>query len=154
MDYCGIAVFQGKINGIIKFIPEGKHVRVVGAIQGLQPGKHGLHVHQYGDLSDGCMSACAHWDPYRSNQHGFPKNNSQNRHMGDLGNLNANSHGIAKINYVDKLLKIKGKYSIIGRSLIIHEDEDDGGLGGFNDSHTTGHAGKRIACVIIGYSQL
>ena len=37
-----------------------------------------------------------------------------------------------------------------GRTLIVHEDEDDLGLGSFEDSKTTGHAGKRIACAIIG----
>jgi len=37
-----------------------------------------------------------------------------------------------------------------GRSVIIHADKDDYGLGGEPDSLTTGHAGKRIACAIIG----
>ena len=42
---------------------------------------------------------------------------------------------------------------IIGRSIIIHEDEDDLGLGNFEDSKTTGHSGKRIACSVIGISK-
>lgn len=44
------------------------------------------------------------------------------------------------------------KSNIIGRGLIIHADEDDCGLGGQPDSLTTGHAGKRIACAVIGYA--
>jgi len=32
----------------------------------------------------------------------------------------------------------------------IHKDEDDLGQGGFPDSQTTGHAGARIACGVIG----
>jgi len=32
----------------------------------------------------------------------------------------------------------------------VHEDEDDLGKGPFEDSLTTGHSGKRIACAIIG----
>ena len=39
---------------------------------------------------------------------------------------------------------------ILGRSVIIHEDEDDLGLGTFEDSKTTGHSGARIACSVIG----
>ena len=39
---------------------------------------------------------------------------------------------------------------MIGRSIIIHEGVDDLGKGGFDDSKTTGHAGARLACGIIG----
>ena len=31
----------------------------------------------------------------------------------------------------------------------VHADEDDLGLGGHPDSHTTGHAGARMGCCII-----
>jgi Cu-Zn family superoxide dismutase len=37
-----------------------------------------------------------------------------------------------------------------GRSLIVHADEDDLGLGGHEDSITTGHSGARIACALWG----
>ena len=50
----------------------------------------------------------------------------------------------------DNLVKLSGKYSVIGRSMIIHEDEDDLGKGGNEESLKTGNAGKRIACGIIG----
>ena len=39
---------------------------------------------------------------------------------------------------------------IMGRSIIVHADEDDYGLGGQDDSLQTGHSGARIACAIIG----
>ena len=42
---------------------------------------------------------------------------------------------------------------ILGRSIIIHEDEDDCGMGNFEDSKTTGHSGSRIACSLIGISK-
>jgi glycine cleavage system protein P-like pyridoxal-binding family len=56
--------------------------------------------------------------------------------------------------FTDSMIKLRGtKSNIIGRGLIIHADEDDLGLGKFDDSHTTGHAGMRIACAVIGYSK-
>ena len=55
--------------------------------------------------------------------------------------------------FSDKIIKLRGKYSIIGRSIVIHEDEDDLGKGKHSDSLITGHAGKRFACAIIGYSK-
>ena len=54
----------------------------------------------------------------------------------------------------DGLVKLRGtKANVIGRSVVIHEDMDDLGMGGHNDSLTTGHAGKRITCAVIGYSK-
>ena len=52
------------------------------------------------------------------------------------------------------MIKLRGKKSnIIGRAIVVHEDIDDNGLGGFDDSLTTGHAGARLSCGIIGYSK-
>ena len=39
---------------------------------------------------------------------------------------------------------------LYGRSVIVHEDEDDYGRGPHEDSKTTGHSGARIGCAIIG----
>ena len=49
-----------------------------------------------------------------------------------------------------KISLVDPKTCVLGRMLIVHEDEDDLGKGGFDDSSTTGHAGRRIACAIIG----
>ena len=51
----------------------------------------------------------------------------------------------------DKDLRITGKYGILGRSVVLHSDEDDLGKGGNEESLKTGNAGSRIACGIIGY---
>jgi Cu-Zn family superoxide dismutase len=74
--------------------------------------------------------------------------------VGDLGNIISDHNGRADYVFTDHMIKLRGmKCNIIGRGLIIHADEDDLGLGGFPDSLTTGHAGKRIACAVIGYAK-
>jgi Cu-Zn family superoxide dismutase len=77
-----------------------------------------------------------------------------NRHVGDLGNLQPDTNGVAHYRMADNLIKLRGsKANIIGRGLIIHADEDDCGKGGNEASLANGNAGKRIACAIIGYSK-
>lgn len=72
------------------------------------------------------------------------------RHVGDLGNCEADKDGIATISFTDKIISLSGKNSIIGRGVVVHEGEDDLGLGGHDLSSTTGNAGGRLACGIIG----
>ena len=97
-----------------------------------------------------CTSACAHFNPF-GKTHGCP--GMKLRHVGDLGNLKTDNNGYAKYRMIDDCIKLKGKSNIIGRSLIIHADEDDCGNGGDVISLANGNAGKRIACAIIGYSK-
>jgi len=151
-----IAVFDTKkIKGLVYFTEDLKNDTVIIDIhiEGLKKnGLHGFHVHQCGDMSDKCESMCAHFNPFGKN-HGCP--GAKERHVGDLGNLKTNSQGIAQYQQIDNMIKLRGtKANIIGRGLIIHADEDDCGLGGQEDSLTTGHAGKRIACAVIGYAKI
>jgi len=111
---------------------------------------HGFHIHEAGDLSENCKSACSHFNPYNK-KHGGP--DSLERHVGDLGNIFFNNKGICNEILEDKLIKLRGKANVIGRSIVIHEQPDDLGKGGHNDSLTTGHAGGRITCSVIGYSK-
>ena len=150
-----IAVFDSKlVKGTVVFTENraNDQVRIEVNIRGLKKnGKHGFHVHEYGDMSDTCASMCAHFNPYNQN-HGCP--GSKERHVGDLGNLEADSHGVAAYVTTDSHIKLHGtKSNIIGRGLIIHADEDDCGLGDNAASLVNGNAGKRIACAVIGYAQ-
>ena len=138
------------IEGVIFFeeIYENKCTKISIKIKGVTPGNHGFHIHEFGDLSEGCKSLGGHYNPHGKN-HGSPLH--KDRHIGDLGNLKANNKGeINKIIY-DKKVKLRGKYSVIGRSVVLHEKEDDLGLGGTKESLTTGSAKARIACGIIGH---
>ena len=112
-------------------------------------GIHGFHIHRVGDLREGCLSLCSHYNPKNKN-HGGP--NDKERHVGDLGNI-ISKNGFVNKTFRDKLIKLRGKYSVIGRSVVIHADEDDLGKGDNVESLKTGNAGKRIACGVIGYSK-
>jgi len=149
-----IAVFNGEINGIVKFT-DNSHDNIVKIdvnLSGLKPNSlHGFHVHEAGDLTDKCTSMCAHFNPYHKT-HGCP--GMKERHIGDLGNITTDSKGKAKYSFNDNYIKLRGtKCNIIGRGLIIHADPDDCGQGGDTESLKTGNAGKRIACAVIGYAK-
>ena len=148
-----IAVFDGKkVKGTCRFIYADESVIVKVDLQGLPKNSlHGFHIHQYGDLSEGCDSMCAHFNPYNKTHGG---RHSVTRHLGDLGNIEADDNGEVHCTFQDKHIKLSGsKANIVGRGLIIHEDVDDCGQGNNEASLVTGNSGKRIACAVIGWAR-
>jgi Cu-Zn family superoxide dismutase len=135
------------VNGKIAFEQVGDAVTVTGEVTGLAPGKHGFHVHQFGDYTGGCTSTGAHFNPFGKN-HGAPED--AERHIGDLGNVEAGPDGKVSVNITDKVISLTGPNSIIGRAIVVHADVDDLGKGGHELSLTTGNAGGRLACGVIG----
>jgi len=113
---------------------------------------HGFHVHELGDFSapEGCSAMSGHYNPLGVD-HGASTDMPLMRHVGDLGNIEETG-GSAMIykELQDYMLQLSGTYSIIGRGIIVHEHADDLGLGGSDDSLTTGNAGSRVACCVIG----
>jgi len=139
-------------NGTIYFSQQSLDSPTVikGNLTGLKKNaKHGFHIHEFGDLSEGCKTAGAHYNPTGAS-HGGP--DDEGRHVGDLGNIQSDEKGNASYERSDNLISLLGKYSVIGRSCVVHEDEDDLGRGSFPDSKTTGHSGARIACGVIALS--
>ncbi|EJW72283.1 copper/zinc superoxide dismutase, partial [Wuchereria bancrofti] len=56
---------RGNVSGTIRFQQDHKNLTTInGEIKGLTPGLHGFHVHQYGDTTNGCISAGPHFNPY------------------------------------------------------------------------------------------
>jgi superoxide dismutase, Cu-Zn family len=133
------------VNGTVFFAQTDSGVLVTVNIIGLTPGKHGFHIHEFGDCSSGDgKSAGGHFNPEDA-QHGDPM--GEMRHAGDLGNVEANEEGIAQMEYFDKDMQLNGVNSIIGHSIIVHADEDD------LNTQPTGNAGARVACGVIGIAK-
>jgi superoxide dismutase, Cu-Zn family len=129
------------VKGSVTFIALEKGVRVIANVEGMTPGNHGFHIHEFGDCSaPDASSAGGHYNPTDS-IHAGPLDLP--RHSGDLGNLTANKKGVAAYDYVDFALTLEGEQSIIGKSVIVHENKDD------YISQPTGNAGPRQACGVI-----
>ena len=147
-----VCVLQGDAKGTLFFEqPTGSDpVKVTGKVSGLQKGLHGFHIHEFGDNTNGCTSAGPHFNPL-SKDHGGP--DSEIRHIGDLGNIEAGADGTAEVVISDKLIQLQGPNNIIGRTLVVHADIDDLGKGGHELSKTTGNAGARLACGVVGIAK-
>ena len=149
-----VAVLTGTSNveGVVTLTQENDGPTTVNVrITGLTPGKHGFHLHEYGDTTNGCISTGAHFNP-KGLTHGAPED--EIRHAGDLGNIVANADGIAEATIVDNQIPLTGPESVVGRAFVVHELEDDLGKGGHELSLTTGNAGGRLACGVVGLTPL
>jgi superoxide dismutase, Cu-Zn family len=128
-------------NGMVNFVAVEGGVRITAKVEGLTPGKHGFHIHEYGDCSspDG-SSAGGHFNPMHQ-RHGGPDHHE--RHAGDLGNIVADESGIGHYDRIDNVITLNGPNSIIGKSVIVHANPDD------FKTQPSGNAGGRIACGVI-----
>lgn len=128
--------------GTVTFEKVQEGVKVHAEISGLEEGKHGFHIHQYGDCTaKDLTSAGGHYNPH-GKEHGAPTDPV--RHVGDMGNLAVSAEGNATLDYVDQFIELNGPNSIIGRGIIIHGGADD------FTSQPSGAAGPRVACGVIG----
>jgi len=151
-----VALIKGDaVQGTVWFSQpnDGAPTTIKGEIKGLTEGLHGFHVHQFGDMTDGCTSAGPHLNPFKRT-HGGPQD--ENRHMGDLGNVEAGKDGVARFEITDPHIHLYGPHSVVGRSLVVHKDTDDLGRGEGNkkeESMKTGNAGARLGCSVIALAQ-
>jgi Cu-Zn family superoxide dismutase len=117
---------------------------IAAAVRGLAPqSTHGFHIHEFGDISDRAQGLATglHYNPHNQ-PHSCPP--VEQRHVGDMGNLLANDKGEASKKITLDLIHLSGPFSVIGRSVIVHQLLDD--------CHTqpTGNSGARLAQCVIG----
>lgn len=144
------ALGDSGVSGTVDFtvLADGE-VRIDADIKGLTPGKHAMHVHEFGDCgadAEGAAGGAAggHFNPNKVD-HGAP--GSGTHHPGDYGNLEADAEGRA----VYTLTVPAGTFSvnegdalgILGRGVIVHEKQDD------FMTQPTGNAGGRVGCGVI-----
>nr|XP_016996624.2 superoxide dismutase [Cu-Zn], chloroplastic [Drosophila takahashii] len=97
------------VAGMISFIqlPYNSDIKVTINVTGLPPGKHALHIHTFGDLSDGCKSTGGQ----------FPNN--------FLGNVDTKDDGSISAVFQSIYLQLFGINGIVGRSIVIHSKAID-----------------------------
>jgi Cu-Zn family superoxide dismutase len=132
---------NSKVEGEVEFKKTDAGMQIKIELSGLTPGKHGFHIHEFGDCSapDG-KSAGEHFNPGKM-QHGDI--NSSSKHDGDMGNVTADADGKVNITLTDKMMTFDGPNSILGKSVIVHEKEDD------LKTQPSGNSGNRLACGVI-----
>lgn len=129
---------QSGVSGTMMLEQSGQGVAVKGSVKGLSPGKHGLHIHE----GRSCTNRGPHFSPVNA-PHGAPDGGQDKRHMGDLGNIEAQQDGAANYTGVAKGVTLTGANSIDGRVLVVHQGEDD------LTSQPSGQSGEQIACGVI-----
>jgi superoxide dismutase, Cu-Zn family len=145
----GIAVLSpapgANVQGTVTFEKTPGGIKIVADVSGLTPGKHGFHIHEFGDCSTKDFSSAGPHFMVAGQSHGSPTDSAS--HEGDMGNLVADSTGHAHMELVDPHLSFSGANSILGRAVIIHEKDDD------LKTQPSGNSGARIACGTIGIAK-
>ncbi|WP_353162155.1 superoxide dismutase family protein [Salinisphaera shabanensis] len=150
MPQAAVAVLHGTegndgVSATIRFTPQDGGVAYTTEAEGLAPGKHGYHIHLYGDCSAGDgKSAGTHF-----NLEGSSKNPPADidRITGDLGDLDVGEDGSASDEGTLDGASLTGAKALIGRGVIIHEKAND------PNQPPIGAAGSRQACGVIGIAE-
>jgi Cu-Zn family superoxide dismutase len=136
---------NGGVSGTVRFEQVADGVRVTALVRGLEPdSRHGFHIHQFGDATrPDATSAGSHYDPAGTEHHARPGAGDAH-HAGDMGNLEADGQGVARLEKTFRGMSIAGDHApILGRAVIIHAQPDQ-------FDQPTGSAGDRIGIGVIG----
>merc|ERR1712073_91711 len=103
---------------ISEFVDDTK---IFGHMYGLTDGLHAWHVHEFGDLGDGCKAAGGHFDPNQTED-------ETGTFVGDLGTVNFVDGRVAvELHKPD--IKVSGPedFSVMNRAIVVHQDPPPGG---------------------------
>ncbi|MGE5413690.1 MAG: superoxide dismutase family protein [Syntrophomonadaceae bacterium] len=146
-DPTALAIIEPKsgssVTGKVVFtqLPSGE-TKAEAWIQNATPGKHGFHIHEKGDCSAAdATSAGGHFNA-AGNPHASPTDAAH--HNGDFGNIEIGADGKGHMEIKTNMLTIlPGPNSVVGKSVIFHEKEDD------LKTQPTGNAGARFGCGVV-----
>jgi Cu-Zn family superoxide dismutase len=131
------------VSGTVRLeeVPEGLKVSV--SVKGVPPGKHGFHIHENGACADEGKAAGGHFNPDQVSHGLLMKDGFSHAHAGDFGNIEVGADGTGALETTLTGLSLSaGGHNVAGKSVILHEKEDD-------FSQPTGNAGGRIGCGVI-----
>jgi Cu-Zn family superoxide dismutase len=133
---------DGTEYGTVTFTQAGELTTVIAHVTGAPAGLHGFHVHETGECTPPDFeSAGGHFNPGDA-IHGSPTD--PDHHPGDLGNIQIADDGSGHLEQETGLITVEpGPNSVVGKAVILHEDEDD------FVSQPTGAAGDRLACGVV-----
>ncbi len=136
---------SGKTVGSALFSEVAGGVRVTAQVQGLTPGRHGIHLHEVGRCDPPAFTtAGGHFNP-TNRQHGLA--NSLGTHAGDMVELVAPASGTASYATTNMMVTLgAGPTSLFdadGSALVIHADPDD------QMTDPSGNSGARIVCGVL-----
>ncbi len=139
---------DGNLVGEAEFVegPNGVtiNVNIRQGQQALDPGEHGIHIHESGDITPDFEAAGEHFNPTNA-QHGF--SNPEGPHAGDLENITINQDGSSTYTTrTDRITLSGGERSILdsdGSALVIHSAADD------YETNPSGESGDRLVAGVI-----
>ncbi|WP_159917500.1 superoxide dismutase family protein [Pantoea sp. 18069] len=138
----------------LRELPGGAGVEIAIQVQDMAPGPHGFHIHAEGVCAPGPDAATGqtvafgaaggHFDPFMTRKHGRPGQSAHEAHAGEAPNILVGADRQGSLRFTNPNVTLQpGQTSVMGRTLVVHEREDD------YATNPAGNSGGRIACGVI-----
>jgi Cu-Zn family superoxide dismutase len=132
---------ESSVIGVVRFRAVEGELHVFAAVEGLPGTAHAYHVHVFGDCSATDASSAGPHFHYT----GSSFDDRVRMVTGNLGELRRDNGRATTIHRASiPGATLHGPYSIVGRSVVVHERGNDPAI------TPDGGAGRRLACGVIG----